>query len=136
METPSGTSALVLSFDGRDSELSPLLPQVTRLKRELARKHGRRSADKLLNVRLEKAAASRSLKRLMALMAPITAVINVLALYLHKLSPPTIETAWISNIYLVLLPLVYIAAILLLLVFTLICILYTGKYGLLLLRKL
>ena len=136
MVTPSGISSLVLSYDGRESELVPLLPQVKRLKRELTRKSGRRSIENQLNIRLQKAATSNSLKRLMALMAPITAVINGLALYLHKLSPPAIESKWISSVYQVLLPLVYVAALLLLLVFTAICILYTCKYGLLLLRKL
>jgi len=136
MAAPSGTAPLILSYDGRRTDLVPLLPQVRRLKRELARKNGRRTSDKRLDVRLEKAATSRSLRRLLALMAPITAVINGLALYLHKLPPPTIESAWLSSTYKVLLPLVYISALGLLFIFTVVCMLYTCKYGLLLLRRL
>jgi len=136
MESPSGTAPLILSYDGRRADLVPLLPRVRRLKKELARKNGRRASDRRLSVRLEKAATSKSLRRLMALMAPITAVINGLALYLHKLPPPTIESAWLSSTYKCLLPLVYISALGLLFIFTVVCMLYICKYGILLLRRL
>jgi hypothetical protein len=69
-------------------------------------------------------------------MAPITAVINGLALYLRKLPPPTIESAWLSSTYKALLPLVYISALGLLFIFSIVCMLYICKYGFLLLRRL
>jgi hypothetical protein len=88
MVAPSGTAQLVLSYAGKKCELTPFLPRVKRLKVELARKNGRKQGDKQLQVRLERASTSKSLKNLMALMGPITAAINGLALYLHKLGSP------------------------------------------------
>jgi hypothetical protein len=136
MTTASGIKQLVLSYDGERSTLAPLLPQIKKLKRELARKHGQKNSEQRLILRLGKADTSASLKRLMALMAPITAIINALALYLHKLPRPTIETPWLASLYQFLLSSVFISALALLFAFTLICLLYTCKYGFLLLRRL
>ena len=133
---PAGTAPLMLSYDGQRSTLTPFMPQIRKLKKDLARKNGRKTTDKQLQMRLEKAHTSKSLVRLMALMAPITAIINALALYLRKVAPPAIDAAWLSETYQIVLPLVYISALALLLIFTIICILYVCKYGLLLLRRL
>jgi len=136
MTAPAGTSSLLLTYAGARVHLTPFLPCIENLKKELLRKNGRRKNNLRLRARLKQADTSKSLRQLMALMGPITAVINGLALYLHRLTPPVIEVAWLARMYNALMPSVYIAALLLLLVFTVLCILYICKYGTLLLRKL
>lgn len=136
MKSPTGSVQHILSFDGQKAILSPLLPQIQKLKDELFRKNGRRRNEVQLAARLDRANTARSLRGLLALMAPITAAINGLALYLHKLPSPVIEARWLANIYGVLLPLVFISALGLLFAFTIICTLYICKYGFLLLRRL
>ena len=69
-------------------------------------------------------------------MGSITAIINALALYLRKLPAPSIQIAWLANLYDMLLPTVYISALLLLLLFAVIFFLFTTKYAMLLIRKL
>jgi hypothetical protein len=69
-------------------------------------------------------------------MGSITAIINVLALYLRKLPPPVITIRSLSVAYNILLPLIYISALVLLLLFAIIFLLFTFKYAMLLIRKL
>jgi len=69
-------------------------------------------------------------------MGSITAIINALALYLRKLPVPSIQIAWLAELYNVLLPAVYISGLLLLLLFAVIFFLFTTKYAMLLIRKL
>lgn len=130
-----GGGSLILSYDGERYTLVPYLPQIKKLKRELASKNKQMAIDKNRQTRLERVQTSRLLVRLVALMGPVTMVINALALYLRKIEPPTIRNVWLSALYLDLLPMVYIMALVLLLVFTVICILYIFKYGLLLVTR-
>lgn len=136
MTAPNGVAQLFLSFAGVKCELTRFLPQVKRLKRELARRRDRKEAEKQLGTRLQRAQTSRSLKRLMALMAPSTAVVNALAIYLRRLPAPSIGNQWLLGAYRIMLPLLYLAALMLLLVFTVLCIAYICKYGFLLVRRL
>jgi hypothetical protein len=136
MKLPSGLEQLILFYSGRKTDLIPFSPRIERLRRDLARKNGRRESDQQLQSRLDKTDKAGTLKKLIALMGPITAAINGLALYLHKLAPPRIDIAWLSEIYDILLPLVYISSLMLLFVFTLICVAYVCKYGFLLLRRM
>lgn len=136
MIPPRGSIPLLLHCAGAQVLLSVFLPEIKALKKRLTEKNVRQKSSKRLQARLKEAETSKSLRRLMALMAPITAVVNALALYLHKLSPPTATLGRLSELYGVLLPSVYIAALLLLLTFTILCLLYICKFGFLLLRKL
>jgi hypothetical protein len=136
MRSQRGASQLLLRFSGKTAILKPYVPQILKLKDDLTRKNGRKQNETQLNARLDRANSARLMKGLMALMAPITAVINGLALYLHKVPPPDIQIGWLLRAYQVLLPLVFVSALALLLMFTVICALYVCKYGFLLLRRL
>lgn len=136
MVSPNREAQLFLSFAGEKAEMVRFISQVRRLKRGLARKSGRREDEKRLRARLQRARTSRSLKSLMTLMAPTTAAINGLALYLHKIAMPSVGDRWLLETYGLVLPLVYLAALLLLLAFTVLCVAYICKYGFLLLRRL
>jgi hypothetical protein len=136
MQSPSGTQQLILSYSGRKADLAPLAPRVAKLRRNLVRKNGRRESVQQLQQRLDKTDKSGTLKKLLALMGPITAAVNGLAFYLHRLSSPSIEIKWLSVVYQTLLPLVYISSLGLLFAFTVICAAYICKYGYLMLRRM
>jgi hypothetical protein len=136
MKSQRGVNQLLLRFSGKTTVLKPYVPLILKLKEDLTRKNGRKQSESQLDARIDRANTARSMKGLLALMAPITAVINGLALYLHKLPAPEIHIPWLSRAYQILLPLVFVAALGLLFMFTVICGLYICKYGLLLLRRL
>jgi hypothetical protein len=136
MKAPPGTVPHLLTYDGDNVPLIPLVPQINRLKKTLSLDAARRKSDKYLRTRLKQADTSASFKKLLALMGSITAIINVLALYLRKLPPPVITVRSLFILYNILVPLVHIAALVLLLLFAIIFLLFTAKYASLLIRKL
>jgi hypothetical protein len=136
MKPLPGTVPLLLHCAGTQSILASYLPQIHQLKDDLLVKNGRRKTGKVLQGRLKELDSSKSIKRLMGFMGPITAVINALALYLRRLPAPVIEAEWLSKFYNLLLPSVYIGALLLLLLFILLCLLYIAKVGYLQLKGL
>jgi hypothetical protein len=136
MKPPPGTVPLLLHCAGAKNVLQGFLPQIDQLKDELKEKSGRQTVDKQLQGRLKQADTSKSLRRLIALTGLITGVINALALYLRRLQAPTVDLPWFSRIYNLLLAAVYIGAIVLLLLFILLCLFYMGKMGYLLIKKL
>jgi hypothetical protein len=136
MRPPPGTVPLLLHCAGAKVVLDNFLPDIKVLKDDLTEKNGRQKLGKRLQGRLKQADTSKSLRRLMGLMGPITAIINGLALYLRKLPAPTIEVAWFSRLYNLLLASVYSGALLLLLLFIGLCVVYVGKLGYLLIQKL
>lgn len=136
MKAPPGTVPHLLTYDGDRAPLGPFVPQINRLKKTLSLDAARKKNDKHLRTRLKQADTTASFKRLLVLMGSITAVINVLALYLRKLPPPVISIRFLSELYNFLLPLIYISALALLLMFATIFLLFTSKYAILLIRKL
>ena len=136
MKAPPGTVPHLLTYDGDRAPLAPLVPHILRLKKTLSLDAARKKNDKHLRTRLKQADTSASFKRLLVLMGSITAVINALALYLRKLPAPVITIKFLSALYEILLPLIYISALSLLLLFAAIFLLFTSKYAILLIRKL
>ena len=136
MKAPPGTISHLLTYDGAPAPITPFIPQIEQLKKVLSLNNARQKSDKRLRTRLKQADVSASFRKLLLLMGSVTAVINALALYLRKLPRPSIEIRWLAWLYSALLPSVYISALLLLLLFAIIFILFTTKYAILLLRKL
>jgi hypothetical protein len=136
MKAPPGTIPHLLTYDGARLPLATFIPQIERLKRVLSLNNARRKSERRLRTRLRQADISVSFRKLLVLMGSITAIINALALYLRKLPAPSIQIAWLANLYDMLLPTVYISALLLLLLFAVIFFLFTTKYAMLLIRKL
>lgn len=136
MKPPPGTSPLLLHCAGVRAIFQDFLPHIEHLNDDLKEKNGRQTDDKRLQARLKQADASKSVKRLITLTGLITAVINVLALYLRKLPPPDVGLAWFAQVYLLLRASVFLGALVLLLVFIALSVVYMGKMGYLLLRKL
>jgi|ERR1700733_7450121 len=136
MKPPPGAVSLLLHCVGTQAVLTHFLPQIDHLKDDLAAKNGRQKSGKRLQGRLRQADTSKSLRHLMALMGPITGVINALTLYLRRLPAPTIDSAWLAQSYNFLLGSVYSGALLLLLLFIVLCGLYLGKLGIMFIRKL
>jgi hypothetical protein len=136
MKPPPGTSPLLLHCAGVKTIFEDFLPRIEQLKTDLTAKNGRQTDDKRLQARLKQADASKSLKRLITLTGLITAVINVLALYLRKLPPPDVSLHWFAQTYILLRASVFIGSLVLLLLFIVLSVVYMGKMGYLLLRKL
>ena len=136
MKAPPGTVSHLLTYDGDSAPLAPFVPGINRLKKTLSLDAARKKHNKHLSMRLKEANTSASFKKLLVLMGSITAIINLLALYLRKLPPPVITITSLSAAYNILLPLIYISALVLLLMFAIIFLLFTFKYAMLLIRKL
>jgi len=136
MRPPPGTVPLLLHCAGAKTVIDLFLPEITVLKDQLNQKNGRQKESKRLQGRLKQADTSKSLKHLMALMGPITAIINALALYLRRLPTPSIEFLWFAKTYSLLLASVYMGSLVLLLIFIVLCLCYIGKMGYLLVQKL
>lgn len=136
MKVPPGTISHLLTYDGTRAQLASFNLQIDRLKKTLSLDNARKKNDKRLRTRLRQADTSVSFRKLLVLMGSITGIINALALYLRKLPPPSIQIRWLAEVYNVLLPSVYISALLLLLLFAIIFLIFTTKYASLLIRKL
>jgi hypothetical protein len=136
MKAPPGTVPHLLTYDGAAAPLAPFISHINRLKEKLSVNSARKKNEKQLRTRLKQADTSPSFRRLLALMGSITAIINGLALYLRKLPPPVMATRWLAGLYNILLSLTYISALLLLLLFAIIFLLFISKYAVLALRKL
>jgi hypothetical protein len=136
MKPPPGTVPLLLLCEGAKDIFQGFVPQIDHLRDNLTERNGRQTSNRRLQGRLKQAGASKSLRHLMALMGPITAVINALALYLRKLPTPNVDLPWFARFYNMLLGSVYTGALVLLLIFILLCVFYIAKMGYLLIQKL
>jgi hypothetical protein len=136
MKAPPGTIPHLLTYDGGRAQVQCFIPQIENLKKKLSLDNARKKSDKRLMTRLKQADIAASFRKLMVLMGSVTAIVNALALYLRKLPTPSIQIPWLASFYNILLPAVYISALLLLLLFAIIVFLFTTKYAMLLIRRL
>jgi hypothetical protein len=136
MKAPPGTIPHLLTYDGARPQVDRFIPQIDHLKKRLSLNNARKKNDKRLRTRLKEADISASFRKLILLMGSVTAIINALALYLRKLPTPSIQIPWLASFYNVLVPAVYISALLLLLLFAIIIFLFSTKYAMLLIRRL
>lgn len=136
MASPTGMQQLVLTYSGEKAQLTPLRRKIEKLSRELVLRNRQRINILQIQARLEKNDKSGALKRLLALMGPITLAINGFAAFLHKLAPPSIQVEWLSKTYQLLLVTLYASSLVLLILFCWISFAYLAKYGFMLLRRM
>jgi hypothetical protein len=85
--------------------------------------------------RIEDAHKFRSLDRLARLFSFFTVPINVFSWYLRRLPPPDLPSTTLVFIYQLLVGAIHYAALFLLLILTLICIIYALRYGISVVRR-
>lgn len=127
---------LLIYAAGHHTEVQRFTEPVKKIKADLSRALKQERSDAALQKRLVDAQNLRSAKRLMGLLSFFTAIINAFSFYLRKLPPPSLGRGAVSNLYALLVFAVHAGSLLLLLSFIAICLAYTLKYGLLVLRRL
>ena len=121
----SGMKDAVESLGGRVTELKSLLEKSER--RELQVRHAEN--------RIKQEKKSPAITRLLKLIGLFTVVVNAFSLYLRKLPPPHLPGPVFEMAYQILVLIMHFAALVLLLIITLIGIGYVLRYGILMLRR-
>jgi hypothetical protein len=126
---------LLLSVSGIRSAVDEVGAKVTSLKSLLAKSERRELQVLHAEYRIEQEKKSPAVARLLKLIGLFTVVVNAFSLYLRQLPPPDLPAPWVQDAYQFLVVVVHFAALLLLLVITLIGIGYVLRYGILMLRR-
>ena len=134
-ESDSRERRLLLYVSGVRSAVDKVGAKVTALKSILAKSEQRELKVLHTEHRIEQEKKSPAVARLLKLVGLFTVVVNAFSLYLRQLPPPNLFTSWLQNSYQFLVVVVHFAALLLLLVTTLIGIGYVLRYGILILRR-
>lgn len=134
-EAAAGEKRVLLYVSGIRDSVEQIGAKVTALKYVLAKSERREMHVRHAEHRIQQERKSPAVARLLTLIGLFTVVVNAFSLYLRQLSPPNLPAPSVQGAYQLLVVVVHFAALLLLLVITLIGIGYVLRYGILMLRR-
>lgn len=130
----AGEKRVLLYVSGMRDAVEEVGARVTALKSVLAKSERKEIQVRHAEHRIEQEKKSPAVARLLKLIGLFTVVVNAFSLYLRQLPPPNLPAPSVQDAYQLLVVVVHFAALLLLLVITLIGIGYVLRYGILMLR--
>jgi hypothetical protein len=139
VETTTGSASgrhLTLYVAGERALVEQLGERIQKLKSSLGKLERKELQVIDAGGRLNREDTRQSVRRISAFLLFFTAAINAFSLYLRRLSPPEFPIVLLQHIYQLLVVTVHFAALLLLLLITVLGIGYVARYGLLILRRL